>query len=142
MGQDGTDSSPLLNREGRGGVGDGWPHAHTSSLQLTFAWSDPRYVHPHTDRNFKSPICPFLFLHFSVVVPQLQPPPPSVLSLTRCSLGCFHCTERLCSAAPLHIVCTLRRLANGGNQSTQMRFDSACALHYNQSSFSCDVSSF
>lgn len=37
--------------------------------------------------------------------------------------------------APLHILCMLYRQPNGGNQSTQMRLDSVCTLHSNQSSF-------
>ena len=36
--------------------------------------------------------------------------------------------------APLHILCMLYRQPNGGNQSTQMRLDSVCTSHSNQSS--------
>lgn len=139
-GQDDTNLSPVVNRGGLGSQLQTRPFS--SPLPGMTCCTCARLP----TETVKSQKYPFLFLHYSDIPPlHLPTPRPSsraVLSSTPCSLGCFHCTERLCSAALLHIVCTLRGQANGGNQSTQMRFDSAYALHYNQSSFGSSVSSF
>lgn len=71
------------------------------------------------------------------------PASDSLLSFTLLlCLGCLsvlvYYWVRLSSSsvtAPLHILCMLYRQPNGGNQSTQMRLDSVCTLHSNQSSF-------
>lgn len=80
---------------------------------------------------------PSLPLSFSVL-----PLTPSPLWLSASSMFSVPVVRRRATVlssssvtAPLHILCMLYRQPNGGNQSTQMRLDSLCTLHSNQSFF-------